>query len=163
MTAKGANGTTTTCNTTVKVEGQFTPSAVCEMGADPQVIQAGEGVALWWWSDSVTSAQIDNNIGLVTVPSNYQWMTPTETTTYTMKAIGGDGALTTCNTTVIVEDAAHVGGAFAVYNQAYQENYSADTISEILNNATNAYVLTDPFEGESTTVIDSIQRLRTED
>ena len=32
-----------------------------------------------------------------------------------------------------------------VYNQAYQENYKADTIEEILENATNAYVLIDPF------------------
>jgi len=160
MNAKGADGASTTCNTTVKVEGQFTTSPICEMGTDPQVIQAGEGVALWWWSNAVTSAQIDNNIGSVTVPSNYQWMTPAETTTYTMKATGNDGTLTTCNTTVIVKDTPHVEGTFAVYNQAYQENYSADTISEILNNATNAYVLTDPFEGDSTTVIDSIQTLK---
>jgi hypothetical protein len=32
-----------------------------------------------------------------------------------------------------------------VYNQAYQENYQADTIGEILDNATHAYVLIDPF------------------
>jgi len=33
-----------------------------------------------------------------------------------------------------------------VYNQAYQENYQADSIDEILENAVNAYVLIDPFE-----------------
>lgn len=33
----------------------------------------------------------------------------------------------------------------SVYNQAYQENYATDTISEILNYANNAYVLIDPF------------------
>jgi hypothetical protein len=32
-----------------------------------------------------------------------------------------------------------------VYNQAYQENYQADTIGGILDNATYAYVLIDPF------------------
>ena len=33
-----------------------------------------------------------------------------------------------------------------VYNQAYQENYRADTIDDILANAHDAYVLIDPFE-----------------
>lgn len=37
------------------------------------------------------------------------------------------------------------GRAKAVYNQAYQENYEADSISEILENAYGAYVLVDPF------------------
>jgi len=32
-----------------------------------------------------------------------------------------------------------------VYNQAYQENYAADTMDEILAQARNAYVLVDPF------------------
>jgi hypothetical protein len=32
-----------------------------------------------------------------------------------------------------------------VYNQAYQENFSADSIDEIVTNAQNAYVLVDPF------------------
>jgi len=32
-----------------------------------------------------------------------------------------------------------------VYNQAYQENFEADSISEILVSAKNAYVLVDPF------------------
>lgn len=33
-----------------------------------------------------------------------------------------------------------------IYNQAYQENYEADKIPDILNNAHNAYVLVDPFQ-----------------
>ena len=32
-----------------------------------------------------------------------------------------------------------------VYNQAYQENYEADKIPDIINDANNAYVLIDPF------------------
>ncbi|HHH54698.1 MAG TPA: hypothetical protein ENK91_13635, partial [Bacteroidetes bacterium] len=35
--------------------------------------------------------------------------------------------------------------AFPVYNQAYQENYEADKIDDIITNAKNAYVLIDPF------------------
>ena len=36
----------------------------------------------------------------------------------------------------------------AVWNQAYQENYEPDTIPDILANASNAYVLIDPFQPE---------------
>ncbi len=36
--------------------------------------------------------------------------------------------------------------AKAIYNQAYQENYEADSVNLILNEAANAYVLIDPFE-----------------
>ncbi|RUM94454.1 MAG: hypothetical protein DSZ28_03110 [Thiothrix sp.] len=38
--------------------------------------------------------------------------------------------------------------AIPVYNQAYQENFSADTIAEILNSARNAYVLVDALEDD---------------
>jgi len=37
--------------------------------------------------------------------------------------------------------------AIPVYNQAYQENFKEDKISDILANARNGYVLIDPFEG----------------
>jgi len=36
---------------------------------------------------------------------------------------------------------------FAVYNQAYQENFSADSMVEIVSTAKNAYVLLDTFGG----------------
>lgn len=36
--------------------------------------------------------------------------------------------------------------AKAVYNQAYQENYEADNIDDILKTAKNAYILLDPFD-----------------
>lgn len=45
-----------------------------------------------------------------------------------------------------------------VYNQAYQENFSADSISEILTSAKDAYVLVDPFDDE--TVIDNIPNIK---
>ncbi len=35
-----------------------------------------------------------------------------------------------------------------VYNQAYQENYQVDSVSDILDNAEDCYVLIDPFESE---------------
>ncbi len=36
--------------------------------------------------------------------------------------------------------------AIPIYNQAYQENYEADKVSDILNDAHSAYVLIDPFQ-----------------
>ena len=38
----------------------------------------------------------------------------------------------------------------AIYNQAYQENFDADTIDEIIDSAKNGYVLVDPFMEEIT-------------
>ncbi len=101
MVAKNENGVPTTCKTTVVVEGQASP--VCEMGADPQIISAGEGTALWWWSNLASSANIDHNIGAVSIPNDYIWFHPTQTTTYTMNAIGDNGETTTCNTTITVQ------------------------------------------------------------
>lgn len=44
-----------------------------------------------------------------------------------------------------------IGNAQAkeVWNCAYQENYDPDKIDDVIANATNAYVLIDPFEGDN--------------
>ena len=82
----------------------FSVPPVCEAGVDPQTIRAGEGTALWWWSQHVSSATINNEKWSVTVPSDYTWFYPTDTATYTMTAVGDDdGATATCNTTITVE------------------------------------------------------------
>ena len=101
MTVKGANGAETTCEATITVEESLPP--ICEMGADPQEITAGEGTALWWWSQNVSSATINNEKWSVSVPSDYAWFYPSETAAYTMTAIGDDGSTTTCNTTITVK------------------------------------------------------------
>ena len=45
----------------------------------------------------------------------------------------------------------------SVFNQAYQENYEPDTLSEIMAKAKNAYVLLDPFEGNIVSKIEKIK------
>jgi len=45
-----------------------------------------------------------------------------------------------------------------IYNQAYQENFEADSIENILKNAKNAYVLIDPFEGDVAKSIEKIKQ-----
>lgn len=48
-----------------------------------------------------------------------------------------------------------------VYNQAYQENWEKDSISFILSNAKNCYVLVDPFgENEDTEITNAIPKLK---
>ena len=51
-----------------------------------------------------------------------------------------------------------VSKAVPVYNQAYQENYTADSIADIIAHAKNAYVLIDPFEDN---IYQHIQAIRT--
>jgi len=46
----------------------------------------------------------------------------------------------------------------SVYNQAYQENFSEDSIHDIISNAHNAYVLVDPFDDE--TVVNNIANIK---
>ncbi|MFD2191141.1 endo alpha-1,4 polygalactosaminidase [Pistricoccus aurantiacus] len=48
--------------------------------------------------------------------------------------------------------------AMPVYNQAYQQNYEADQIPGILDNARNAYVLIDPFDGNNAASVDAIKQ-----
>lgn len=103
MTAQGDNGKIASCKTTVVVEPNNTvPAPVCALGADPQVINAGEGTALWWWTQDAASANIDNGIGIAALPSNYSWIHPVQTTTYTINTVGADGTAVTCNTTITV-------------------------------------------------------------
>jgi len=47
--------------------------------------------------------------------------------------------------------------AIPVYNQAYQENYEADKISDIIAHAKNAYVLVDPFQNNVASSIAQIK------
>lgn len=47
--------------------------------------------------------------------------------------------------------------AIPVYNQAYQENFEADRIDDIILNARNAYVLIDPFQEGITDKIDKLK------
>ncbi len=56
----------------------------------------------------------------------------------TFAACGGDSEVAT--------DPPVYNQAIPVYNQAYQENFEADKIGDILANARNAYVLLDPFQ-----------------
>lgn len=103
MNVTAPNGTKYLCETTLIVEDAVNPEPpLCTIGSDPEIIRAGEGTALWWWTRDAASASVDNGIGDVALPSNYNWIYPSQTTTYTINTLGADGSSVTCNTTVIV-------------------------------------------------------------
>ena len=83
--------------------------ANCEVGLNPQTIKKGEGTALWWWSNGAASATINNGIGTIDLPTNYQWIFPTETKEYLMTVTGTDGLTTFCKAKVIVEGTCELG------------------------------------------------------
>ncbi len=84
-------------------------TASCSIGVDPITIKIGEGFALWWWTDDALTANINPNIGDVGLPSNYQWLTPTETTTYTLYVTGNNGLITHCKAKVNVTGICELG------------------------------------------------------
>lgn len=83
--------------------------ANCEVGLDPQTIKKGEGTALWWWSNNASNASINNDIGNVELPTNYQWIFPTKTQEYIMNVTGTDGITTQCKAKVVVEATCTLG------------------------------------------------------
>ena len=48
--------------------------------------------------------------------------------------------------------------AVSIYNQAYQENYQADSIEDILSYAKNGYVLIDPFADDAYRYVSAIKK-----
>ena len=77
----------------------------CEMGASPQTIQLGESTAIWWDVLNASTASINHGVDNVTPlagDNTFRMVTPTETTTYTMTAVGADRTTAICQTIVTV-------------------------------------------------------------
>ncbi len=67
----------------------------------------------------------------------YYFITSCDNTSQELDKIFDESTNESSNTTAI---------AIPIYNQAYQENFAADAIVDIVANAKNGYVLLDPFE-----------------
>jgi hypothetical protein len=103
MNVTAADGTVSMCETTLVVEGTTSSEpADCALGTDPEIIQAGEGTALWWWTQNASSASI-NGVNNIQLPQDYIWLYPTQTTTYKITAMNINGVATECETTLIVQ------------------------------------------------------------
>ncbi len=65
--------------------------------------------------------------------------------------------LFSCEKEINISPETNINTAKAVYNQAYQENFEADKIADIITDAKNAYVLVDPFLDNVTESIAAIK------
>ncbi len=99
--------------------------------ASPTSITAGQTVTLTWSTTNATSAEIDNGVGSVTVPSGSTAVTPTQTTTYTITATGSNGQQATAQASVTVNAATLNDLKHVVF--MLQENRSFDTYFGLLN------------------------------
>ena len=84
--------------------GPQLPAKVNKFEADPETIAEGEESTLSWQVSNSTNVSINQGIGVVT-PLGTVDVSPTETTTYTLTAIGG-GTTATAQITVEVEEPA---------------------------------------------------------
>jgi hypothetical protein len=76
----------------------------CEAGIEPNVITLGDEAGFWWWTDGAPSVYINNGFGQVDVADNWVWVTPTETTTYSIEVMSESGVMNSCSATVVVEN-----------------------------------------------------------
>lgn len=90
ITATGPEGSATD-STTVTVTTD--PPPTVNISADPDTIQAGESSTLTWGSTDADSCVIEPDIGAVDVNGS-TFVSPTQTTTYTITATGPGGAAT---------------------------------------------------------------------
>lgn len=80
------------------------PAPQCTFIASKDTIQAGETVTLRWRTANAESVRITNLGGNVTDTNGQRSVTPDETTTYELTAVGRDGdGTTSCDVTVTVE------------------------------------------------------------
>lgn len=79
--------------------GSITPT--CEMMTYPRTINLGEMAEIDWWVEGATTATVDNGIGRIVMPTEVRFISPTQTTTYTLIAENASQS-TTCQITLTV-------------------------------------------------------------
>ena len=120
------------------------------LSASPANITVGQSSTLSWTTTNATSAQIDNGVGTVTVPSGTASVSPRQTTTYTITASGSNGQQATAQATVTVQPASLSDIKHVIF--MLQENRSFDTYFGMLNpyRASNGWNVGD--DGQTYTV-----------
>ena len=93
LTADGDAGTASAL-ATVSTVGTFT-GLTATLVADPVLITAGESTTLTWSTTNAASVSIDQGVGAVTpLAGGSRSVMPTESTTYTLTAVGEGGSVT---------------------------------------------------------------------
>lgn len=110
---------------------QGAPPPTATLTASPATVNFGQNSTLSWTTTNATSAQIDNGVGSVKVPSGSATVNPSETTTYTL-TVSGSGGMVTAQATVTVN---HTGSLSSIQHVILmlQENRSFDTYFGMLN------------------------------
>ena len=102
LKAQGADAATfSTAKVTVTVTAAVPAPVISAFTANPPAISIGGTVTLAWTVVNATSLQIDNGVGDVT-GSTSTTVTPTVTTTYTLRAVGAGGQVTATITVSLV-------------------------------------------------------------
>ena len=83
---------------------QYNP--VCTLSVDPDSITDGDKTKLTWTTWRTSSATIDQGIGTVSSSGGSKYVSPSETTTYTMTVQGYFWREATCDATVEVKESA---------------------------------------------------------
>ena len=99
LTGVGANGATTTAQTTVHVAPDAAPYIV-SFTATPGMIAIGDCSTLAWTTANASTVSIDNGIGSQPVTGS-RVVCPTATTSYTLTATGEGGGATRSSTVVV--------------------------------------------------------------
>ena len=93
LTADGDAGTASAL-ATVSTVGTFT-GITATLVADPVLITAGESTTLTWSTTNAASVSIDQGVGALTpLAGGSRSVMPTESTTYTLTAVGEGGSVT---------------------------------------------------------------------
>ena len=122
-----------TSSVTVAVIGLPTQVLVFGCAATPSTISPGQSATLAWSSVNAQNVVITPGIGAV-ANSGTITVKPSETTTYTVRATGGDGPPSTCNITVTVSAAVPVVASFT----ATPDTINAGQSSTLQWSVTNA-------------------------
>lgn len=104
-TATGYNGKVVHCKTKVKVNPPPPPPPPCSctLSASPASIQQGDSSKLTWTAKNAVSFSIDHGVGTSSPASGgSKNVSPSVTTTYTGTAVGANGKVVHCTTTVTV-------------------------------------------------------------
>jgi hypothetical protein len=121
---------------TVTVAGSTGPQ-LTGCTASPSNISAGQSSTLSWSSSNADSVSINSGVGSVN-KSGSVTVSPTQTTTYIVSALGG-GATTTCSITVTVGAAVPVISSFTANPTSINSGQSS-TLTWTVTNATSVSI-----------------------
>lgn len=103
LTVKNSAGVEAVCTKTITVEIPTPLAPICDsFTANPTQINRGQSSQLTWNTTNANSASINNGVGSVSVDGTYN-VSPLQTTTYTLTAIGANDKQVTCPVTITVK------------------------------------------------------------